>query len=114
MADCLFCKIVEGKIPARKLLEDDQCVAFHDINGQAPVHVLVVPRRHIGSLDELSAADDALMGALMRKAAQVAKELNVADDGYRTVVNTGANAGQTVFHIHVHVMGGRALGWPPG
>jgi histidine triad (HIT) family protein len=112
--DCIFCKIVAGSIPASKVFEDDRAVAFRDINPQAPTHALVIPRAHIPSLAEAGEADEALLGHLLRVAARVAREGGHAEGGYRTVVNTGPDAGQTVFHVHVHVLAGRALNWPPG
>jgi histidine triad (HIT) family protein len=111
---CLFCKIIAGEIPAAKVYEDDQLIAFKDINPQAPMHVLVVPKRHVATLNDLSAADDGLVGAMVRRAAAIAKENGVDGPGYRTVFNCNAQAGQTVFHIHLHVLGGRTLAWPPG
>jgi histidine triad (HIT) family protein len=111
---CLFCKIVAGAIPAEKVYEDDGTVAFRDINPQAPVHVLVIPREHIASLDDAGEADEAKLGQLLLAAARVARQEGLSGGGYRTVVNTGAGAGQSVFHIHLHVLGGRALAWPPG
>ena len=111
---CLFCKIIAGEIPAAKVYEDDRLIAFNDINPQAPMHVLVVPRRHIATLNELSAADDELAGAMVRAAAAIAQERGVDGPGYRTVFNCNAQAGQTVFHLHLHVLGGRAMAWPPG
>ena len=114
MADCLFCRIVRGEVPASIVYRDDDVVAFNDINPQAPMHVLVVPTRHIPTLNDLSAADDGLVGGLMRRAAAIAAERGFAARGYRTVFNCNAEAGQTVFHIHLHVLGGRGLGWPPG
>ena len=111
---CLFCKIVAGEIPASKVYEDDQLIAFNDINPQAPTHVLIVPKRHVATLNELSAADDALVGAMVRRAAEIAKEKGFDGPGYRTVFNCNAQAGQTVFHIHLHLLGGRPLAWPPG
>ena len=112
--DCLFCKIASGEIPARLVYEDDAMVAFADLHPQAPVHLLLIPRRHIETLNALTAADDALIGALLRRASLLAHAEGLADRGYRTVVNSKADAGQTVFHLHVHLLGGRALGWPPG
>ena len=112
--DCLFCKIVAGEIPAAKVYENDRVVAFRDINPQAPTHVLVIPRAHIASLSESSEDDEALLGHLLLTAAFVAHGEGLGEDGYRTVINTGAGAGQSVFHIHVHVLGGRRLSWPPG
>jgi histidine triad (HIT) family protein len=112
--DCLFCKIAAGEIPARLVYEDEAMVAFADLHPQAPVHLLLIPRRHIETLNDLTAADDALIGALLRRAALLARAQGLADRGYRTVINTHADAGQTVFHLHVHLLGGRSLGWPPG
>ena len=114
MADCLFCRIIAGEIPGNIVYSDDRVVAFKDINPQAPMHVLVVPRRHIASLNDLTSADDGLVGEMVRRGAVLAKENGFSDRGYRTVFNTNAEAGQTVFHIHLHVLGGRRLGWPPG
>src|ERR671911_1155870 len=114
MADCLFCGIIAGEIPGAIVYQDDHVVAFKDINAQAPMHVLIVPRRHIASLNELSADDDELVGEMIRRAAALAKEHGHAERGYRTVFNCNADAGQTVFHIHLHVLGGRSLTWPPG
>ena len=114
MSDCLFCRIAEGKIPAAIVHQDEALVAFKDINPQAPLHVLIIPRRHIASLNDLTAADDALVGSMHRLAATLAKEHGYSERGYRTVFNAGADAGQSVFHIHLHVLGGRGLTWPPG
>ena len=114
MSDCLFCKIVAGTIPARKVHEDEQCVAFHDINPQAPQHVLFIPKKHLASLNEATAEDRELLGHLLFQAAKYARDTGFADTGFRTVLNTNADAGQTVFHVHAHVLGGRSLGWPPG
>ena len=111
---CLFCKIVAGEIPATKVYEDDRLIAFNDINPQAPMHVLVIPKRHIDSLNALAPGDDGLVGEMVRRAAAIAREKGFADRGFRTVFNTNADAGQTVFHIHLHVVGGRGLAWPPG
>ena len=111
---CIFCRIARREIPATIVAEDDTAVAFRDLNPQAPVHVLVIPRRHVASLDVASAEDAELLGRLSLLAARVARESGVADTGYRTVINSGADAGQTVFHVHLHLLGGRALGWPPG
>lgn len=110
--DCLFCRIVRGEIPAKLVAEDEHCVAFRDINPQAPTHVLVIPREHVPSLNE--ATDAAAIGRLSLMAARIAREEGLAERGYRTVVNTNADAGQTVFHIHLHLLGGRRMGWPPG
>ena len=114
MPDCLFCKIIAGEIPGAIVYQDDRIVAFKDINPQAPMHLLVVPRQHIASLNDLSAADDGIVGEMIRRAAALAAEHGHAERGYRTVFNCNADAGQTVFHIHLHVLGGRRLGWPPG
>ncbi len=114
MSDCLFCKIAAGQIPAKVIHQDDDSVAFLDINPQAPTHFLVIPRKHIASLNDLTPADDALLGKVYRTAAKLAAERGIAPEGWRAVVNSGRGAGQTVFHIHVHVLGGRALTWPPG
>ena len=114
MTDCLFCKIASGDIPATKVYEDDRLIAFKDINPQAPMHVLIVPRRHVATLNDLQPSDDGLVGEMVRRAAALARENGYADRGYRTVFNCNAEAGQTVFHIHLHVVGGRTLGWPPG
>ena len=111
---CLFCKIINREIPASIVYEDDRMIAINDINPQAPVHVLVIPKRHIASLDELSPADDGLVGEVVRRAAVIAAEKGIAAGGYRTVFNTNRDAGQTVFHIHLHLLGGRSLAWPPG
>ncbi len=114
MTDCIFCKIAEKQIPSKLVHEDDQAVAFEDINPQAPTHVLVIPRRHVASIAELNAADAGLLSHLMLTGAKIAKQKGIADSGYRLVVNTGKNGGQTVFHLHVHVLGGRPMHWPPG
>jgi histidine triad (HIT) family protein len=114
MQDCLFCKIIQGLIPGTIVYQDDRLLAFQDINPQAPMHVLIVPRRHIASLNELAPGDDGLVGEMVRRAAALAAENGYNASGYRTVFNTGPDAGQTVFHIHLHVLGGRKLTWPPG
>jgi histidine triad (HIT) family protein len=114
VADCLFCKIVSGDIPASIVYRDEHLVAFKDINPQAPLHVLIVPRRHIPTLNDLALQDDALVGEMVRRAGAIAGEHGYADRGYRTVFNCNADAGQTVFHIHLHILGGRAMTWPPG
>ena len=114
MTDCLFCRIVSGEIPASIVYQDERVVAFRDINPQAPVHVLLIPRRHIGTLNDLSPADDGIVGEMVRRAAAIAGELGVSERGYRTVFNCNADAGQTVFHIHLHLLGGRKMAWPPG
>ena len=114
MPDCLFCKIVAGEIPGSVVYQDERLVAIKDINPQAPTHVLIVPRRHIASLNDLTPDDDSLVGEMMRRAAALAREYGHTDRGYRTVFNTNADAGQTVFHIHLHLLAGRRFGWPPG
>ena len=114
MADCLFCRINRREIPASIVYEDDQVVAFNDINPQAPLHALVVPKRHIDSLNALAPGDDGLVGEMVRRAAAIARDKGFGDRGFRTVFNTNAEAGQTVFHIHLHVLAGRGLTWPPG
>ena len=114
MTDCLFCKIVAGDIPAKIVLETARTIAFRDINPQAPMHVLVIPRDHHATAGDLAAADPDLLGEVIRTAHQVATGEGVAESGYRIVFNTGPEAGQTVFHIHAHVLGGRGLNWPPG
>jgi histidine triad (HIT) family protein len=111
-ADCLFCKIVRGEIPAKLVHESDDCVAFRDIDPKAPVHVLVIPREHVSSLNETR--DASMVGRLALVAAEIARKEGIADAGYRTVINTNRDAGQTVFHIHLHLLGGRSLSWPPG
>jgi histidine triad (HIT) family protein len=113
--DCLFCKIASGAIPAKKVFEDDQALAFRDISPQAPVHILVIPRKHVASLAALGPADEgqALLGHLFSLANQIARQENL-DGGYRVVVNTGPDGGQTVDHLHLHLLGGRAMHWPPG
>ncbi|MDB4995333.1 MAG: zinc-binding protein [Myxococcaceae bacterium] len=112
--DCLFCKIVSGEIPAKRAYENEHVVAFHDIHPQAPVHVLVIPRRHIIGIHEGTPEDAALLGQVLLAGRDVAEKLGLAEDGYRLVINNGVNAGQSVFHLHLHVLGGRVLAWPPG
>ncbi len=114
MSDCLFCKIISGQIPAAIVHQDNALVGFRDISPKAPLHVLIVPRRHIATLNDLTADDDALVGSMARLAATLAKEHGYDQDGFRTVFNCNADAGQTVFHIHMHLLAGRPLGWPPG
>ncbi|MEQ8330547.1 MAG: HIT domain-containing protein [Longimicrobiales bacterium] len=113
-SDCLFCRIAAGEIPAAIAHADDQVMAFQDINPQAPVHVLVIPRQHITSLDHAEDGQGALLGRLLLAARDVARKEGLAENGYRTVINTGDDGGQSVHHVHVHVLGGRALDWPPG
>jgi histidine triad (HIT) family protein len=114
MSECLFCRIVRKEIPASVIHEDDEVLVFNDINPQAPLHALVIPKRHIATLNDLSSQDDALAGQMIRRAASIAREKGYADRGFRIVFNTNAEAGQTVFHIHLHVLAGRGLTWPPG
>ncbi len=111
--NCLFCKIIDGSIPSKAVYEDELCYAFADIHPQAPVHVLVAPREHIASMDDIDKADGKLLGHLLWAASEVAREKSLAK-GYRLVVNTGEDGGQTVDHLHVHLLGGRPLTWPPG
>jgi histidine triad (HIT) family protein len=109
---CLFCRIARREIPATLIAETDDCVAFRDINPQAPVHVLIIPRRHVSSLNDTTDPD--LIGRMAIVAAEIARKEGIAESGYRAVINTNADAGQTVFHVHLHLLGGRRLGWPPG
>lgn len=111
---CIFCEIAEGARPARTVYADDQLLAFHDVRPQAPTHVLVVPRRHVTSLMDLEPGDDGLLGAMVRRARDVGRELGLGERGFRLVMNCGDDAGYSVPHIHLHLLGGRALGWPPG
>ena len=114
MSDCLFCKIIAGEIPATTIAQDERFVVIKDINPQAPLHVLIIPRKHIPTLNDLSANDDALVGSMFRAAAALAKESGYHERGYRTVFNANREAGQSVFHIHLHLLAGRPLTWPPG
>ncbi len=114
MDDCLFCKIAAGQVPAKVVHQDDDAVAIVDINPQAPTHLLVIPRKHIPTLNDLSPEDDALVGKLHRVAAKLAADRGIAQEGWRAVFNTNRGVGQTVFHIHLHVLGGRQMTWPPG
>lgn len=111
---CLFCRIAAGEIPAKVVYEGDEIVAFRDINPQAPTHILIIPRRHIGSVNEMQPGDAELVGRLYLVARELAEEEGIAQKGYRLVMNTGPAAGQTVDHIHLHLLGGRPLHWPPG
>lgn len=111
---CLFCRIVAGEIPAAKVYEDDQLLAFNDINPQAPMHVLVVPKIHVATANDLSAEHEELVGSMVRRAAAIARERGYDGSGFRTVINCNAQAGQSVFHLHLHVLGGRPMTWPPG
>lgn len=113
-AECLFCKMVSGKIKPNTVYEDRDVLAFRDINPQAPVHVLVIPKKHIATLNDLNQRDEDLVGKLITTAARIAKESGVAESGYRTVMNCNADAGQSVFHVHLHLLGGRVMRWPPG
>lgn len=113
MTDCLFCKIIAGKIPARKVYEDEKAFAFEDINPQASTHVLIIPKKHIVGIDQATEADAELMGYCQIVAAKIARERKL-EKGFRTVYNVGPDAGQTVFHLHLHLLGGRKMGWPPG
>ncbi len=112
--NCLFCKIIAGEIPGDFVHQDEQCVVIRDINPQAPMHVLVIPREHLESLDDASQKEEGLLGHLLRVGARKANDLGHGESGYRSVINTGAGAGQSVFHLHVHVLGGRPMLWPPG
>ena len=112
--DCLFCRIIDRKVPAKIVHEDDRAVAIEDVHPQAPVHLLVLPRRHLAALPDAVPEDADLLGHLLLVAAQLARERGLEPKGYRTVINNGAGAGQSVFHLHVHVLGGRAFHWPPG
>lgn len=114
MEECIFCKVVEGEIPAKRVYEDDDFLAFDDINPQAPVHTLVIPKRHVATLNDIDSVDWELMGRMTMTAIKVAKEKGLEGSGYRLVTNCLADAGQAVFHIHTHVLGGRVMGWPPG
>ena len=111
---CLFCRIIAGEIPGSRVYEDAELVAFDDIHPQAPMHVLIVPRVHVPTLNEVDPSHDALVGSMIRRAAAIAAERGYAEGGYRTVFNCNAQAGQTVFHIHLQLLGGRTLAWPPG
>jgi histidine triad (HIT) family protein len=113
-SECLFCRISRREIPASIVYEDDRVLAFNDINPQGPTHVLVIPKAHIATLNDLSPDDDQIVGELVRRAAAIAKERGLDAGGFRTVFNTNRDAGQTVFHIHLHLIGGRTMHWPPG
>lgn len=112
--DCLFCKIIKGEVPAKIVYRDDVVAAFEDINPQAPHHKLIVPNKHIATLNDLHPGDNELVGHMVQTAMMLAKKHNLAEDGYRVVMNCNAGAGQTVFHIHLHLLGGRRFDWPPG
>ncbi|MET4695592.1 histidine triad nucleotide-binding protein [Endozoicomonas lisbonensis] len=111
---CLFCKMVEGEIPTNKVYEDDELLAFRDINPQAPTHILIIPKKHIATLNDTSADDQLLLGKIMLKARELAVEEGLEDDGYRVVLNCNSHGGQSVYHIHLHLLGGRQMAWPPG
>jgi len=112
--DCLFCRIVDGEIPADVIYQSESAIAFRDINPQAPTHVLIIPRRHVSTINDLDVGDQELVGSLVLAAKAIAQQEGLADDGYRVVMNCGEGAGQSVFHIHLHLLGGRLLNWPPG
>ena len=114
MSDCLFCKIISGEIPGHLVYEDKDVVAFKDIDPKAPLHLLIVPRQHIETLNDLSPTDDSVVGALVRRAAALAKQHGYSSRGYRTLLNCNRDAGQSVFHVHLHLLAGRSFGWPPG
>ena len=113
-SNCLFCKILVGDIPADIVYESETAIAFRDINPKAPTHVLIIPRKHIATINEIAEEDQALIGSLYSAAREIAAAQGIAEEGYRAVMNCNEDAGQTVFHIHLHLLGGRALGWPPG
>lgn len=114
MSACLFCRIIEGSIPAKIVYQDEHTLAFDDINPQAPVHTLVIPKQHVASIQDLGEPDQALLGRILLTCAKIAKAKGLSDSGFRLIANTGRDGGQTVFHLHFHVMGGRHMGWPPG
>lgn len=114
MNDCIFCKIVNGEIPCEKIYEDDKIIAFNDINPEAPVHVLIIPKEHISMINDLNEENAGVVSHIFIKAKEIAEQLKIADTGYRIVTNCGIDGGQTVFHIHYHLLGGRELQWPPG
>lgn len=114
MADCLFCKIRDGEIPGDKVYEDDDVIAFRDVNPQAPTHILVIPRKHIATINDLEIGDAAVTGKMVLAAKKIAAEEGIDQHGYRLVLNCNEGAGQTVFHIHMHLIGGRRMNWPPG
>ena len=114
MENCIFCSIIEGKIPCKKVYEDDKVLAFEDINPEAPIHILIIPKEHISSINEIEENNEVLLGHVFSVAKKIAKDLGVVESGYRIVTNCGTDAGQTVQHIHFHLLGGRSLNWPPG
>ncbi|GAB0152523.1 histidine triad nucleotide-binding protein [Marinobacterium sp. BA1] len=111
--DCLFCKILEGEIPAERVYEDDQVIAFRDINPQAPFHCLIIPRKHIATLNDIADEDREVVGHMIQVASKIAQQQGFDQDGYRTVFNCNTHGGQTVYHIHLHLLGGKPMGWPP-
>lgn len=114
MSDCLFCKILDGEIPCDRVYENDHVIAFRDVNPQAPTHILVIPRKHISTVNDLTADDKNIVGEMVLAAQAIAKQEGIEDDGYRLIMNCNEGAGQTVFHIHLHILGGRRMNWPPG
>ena len=114
MEDCLFCRIIAGEIPSKKVYEDDDLYAFEDINAVAPTHVLIIPKKHIATLNDVDERDTALLGKMVANAKRLAEEAKIADEGYRVVMNCLPAAGQSVYHIHLHLLGGRVFHWPPG
>ena len=114
MTDCLFCKIRDGEIPCEKVFENDEILAFHDVNPQAPVHILIVPKKHIATVNDIEESDIGTVGKMMLAASEIANDNGIAEEGYRLVMNCNAKAGQTVFHIHLHLLGGRVMTWPAG
>ena len=114
MSDCLFCKIRDGEIPADLVYQNDEVLAFNDVNPQAPTHLLIIPKKHVSTVNDVNQEDEVMMGKLFSAAKQIAAEKGLSDDGYRLVVNCNEGAGQTVFHIHMHLLAGRAMTWPPG
>lgn len=114
MTDCLFCKMVNGEIEPNKVMETDDILAFHDINPQAPIHILVIPKKHISTTNDFTAEDSELIGKMVLAAKEIAKENNISEDGYRLVLNCNQHGGQSVDHVHFHLLGGRQMMWPPG
>jgi histidine triad (HIT) family protein len=114
MSDCIFCKIISGDIPSSSVYEDDVCIAFNDLSPQAPTHILVIPRQHVDSLDKADVSQKEMLGHLLLTSAEIARQRGFAEDGYRVVINTNADGGQTVFHLHIHLLAGRPFVFPPG
>lgn len=114
MENCIFCKIIKGEIPSKKVFEDEQVLVMEDISPQAPLHLLIIPKRHFSNCLDMSPADDAVIGYIFRKAGEIARQKGVDESGFRLVQNNGAGVGQSVFHIHFHLLAGRSFGWPPG